>query len=99
MTVTNFVLLPVSLYNNGISYERVCGRARGYQKGDIVAFYGSTFSKTIENDCTSGLSITYGSDPRKHVWTFTVGISENSSTHQRDNCPCTNTQVMLLLLL
>ena len=26
---------------NGISYQRVCGRARGYQKGDTVAFYGS----------------------------------------------------------
>ena len=39
-----FVLLPISL-----SYQRVCGRARGYQKGDTVAFYGSqpAYSRTI----------------------------------------------------
>ena len=53
---------------NGVSYQRVCGRARRYQKGDTVAFYGSSFSKTIENDYVSGLSITYSSNPRKHVW-------------------------------
>ena len=73
---------------NGITYQRVCGRARGYQKGDTVAFYGSSFSKTIENDYVSGLSITYGSDPRKHIWTYAAGISENSD-NQRDNYPCT----------
>ena len=27
---------------NGISYQRVCGRARGYQKEDTVAFMGRT---------------------------------------------------------
>ena len=26
---------------NGISYQRVCGRARGYQKGDTLAFHSS----------------------------------------------------------
>ena len=72
---------------NGVSYQRVCGRARGYQKGDTVAFYGSSFGKTIENDYVSGLSITYSNNPRKHVWTFAVGISENHNT--QDNCPCT----------
>ena len=72
---------------NGVSYQRVCGRARGYQKGDTVAFYGSSFGKTIENDYVSGLSITYSNNPLKHVWTFAVGISENLNT--QDNCPCT----------
>ena len=28
-----------SFSTNGISYQRVCGRARGYQKGDTIAFY------------------------------------------------------------
>ena len=72
---------------NGISYQRVCGRARGYQKGDTVAFYGSSFNKTIENDYVSGLSITYSSNPRKHVWTFAVGISQKEDL-KIDNCPC-----------
>ena len=72
---------------NGISYQRVCGRARGYQKGDTVAFYGSSFSKTIENDYVSGLSITYGQNPREHIWTYAAGIRKNS--YSNDNCPCT----------
>ena len=29
----------VSFSTNGISYQRVCGRARGYQKGDTIGFY------------------------------------------------------------
>ena len=53
---------------NGVSYQRMCGRARGYQKGDTVAFYGSSFGKTIENDYISGSSITYSNNPCKHVW-------------------------------
>ena len=52
-----------SFSTNGISYQRVCGRARGYQKGDTVAFYGahSAYDKTIDQDYVSGLSITYSS--------------------------------------
>ena len=84
---SNQVCSSASFSTNGISYQRVCGRARGYQKGDTVAFYGSSFSKTIENDYVSGLSITYGSNPCKHVWTFAAGLSENRNT--QDNCPCT----------
>ena len=72
---------------NGTSYQRICGRARGYQKGDSVAFYGSSFSKTIENDYVSGLSITYSSNPRKHVRTFAVGISQKEDL-KIDNCLC-----------
>jgi len=34
---------------NGISYQRVCGRARGYQKGHTTAFWGyNIFSPTID---------------------------------------------------
>ena len=84
---SNQVCSSASFSTNEISYQRVCGRARGYQKGDTVAFYGSSFDKTIENDYVSGLSITYGSDPRKHVWTFAAGYSEQ--LNDNDNCPCT----------
>ena len=84
---SNQVCSSANFSTNGISYQRVCGRARGYQKGDTVAFYGSKFSKTIENDYVSGLSITYGHNPRQHIWTYAVGIGER---HFRgDNCPCT----------
>ena len=82
----NQVCSSTSFSTYGTSYQRVCGRARGYQKGDTVAFYGSIFS-TIEDDYVSGLSITYGSSPRKHVWTYAAGISEKDN--RVDNCSCT----------
>ena len=52
---------------NGTSYQRVCWRARGYQKGDTVAFYGTGHRRTIDEDYVSGLSITYDSNPRQHI--------------------------------
>ena len=73
---------------NGISYQRVCGRARGYQKGDTVAFYGahSAYARTIDEDYVSGLSITYSSNPRQHIWTFASGRGERYDNPW--NCPC-----------
>ena len=79
---------------NGISYQRVCGRARGYQKGDTIAFYGthSFYSRTIDEDYVSGLSITYNSNPRQHIWTFASGRGEKHSNEF--NCPCTTTAAL-----
>ena len=73
---------------NGTSYQRVCGRARGYQKGHTVAFYGSQspYNKTIDQSYVSGLSITYSSNPRQHIWTFTSGRGERFNNPW--NCPC-----------
>ena len=75
-----------SFTTNGISYQRVCGRARGYQKGDTLAFYGSPSSITIDENYVSGLSITYNSNPRQHIWTFASGPGER--LHDYFNCPC-----------
>ena len=79
---------------NGISYQRVCGRARGYQKGDTIAFYGAhpVFNKTIDEDYVSGLSITYGSNHRQHIWTFASGRGE--AYDNALNCPCTTTTAL-----
>ena len=73
---------------NGTSYQGVCGRARGYQKGDTLAFWSShpSFSKTIDESYVSGLSITYGSNPRQHIWTFASGRGERYNNPW--NCPC-----------
>ena len=77
-----------SFFTNGISYQKVCGRARGYQKRDTVAFYGSQspYSKTIDESYVSGLSITYSSNPRQHIWTFASGRGERNNNNW--NCPC-----------
>ena len=77
---------------NGISYQRVCGRARGYQKGYTWGFYGSLslYSRTIDQDYVSGLSITSSSSPSQHIWTFASGFSERYKAI--DNCPCSVNQ-------
>ena len=74
---------------NGISYQRVCGRARGYQKGDTIAFWGShpRYNRTIDQNYVDGLSITYSSNPRQHIWTFASGRGERL-TNYIWNCPC-----------
>ena len=83
-----FTCSSANFSTNGISYQRVCGRARGYQKGDTLAFYGQSFitDRTIDQDYVSGLSITYSGNPRQHVWTFASGRGERFDDPL--NCPC-----------
>ena len=81
-----FTCSSASFSTNGISYQRVCGRARGYQKGDTLAFQGG--SGTIDVAYVSGLSITYSSNPRQHIWTFASGRGERY--YSKYSCPCTN---------
>ena len=63
---SQFTCSSANFSTNGISYQRVCGRARGYQKGKTMAFYGSesTYNNKIDQDYVDGLSITYSSNPR-----------------------------------
>ena len=68
---------------NGTSYQRVCGRAKGYQKGYPWGFYGRDGAETIDGVYAAGLSITHG-NPRQHIWTFVAGYSETAN----DACPC-----------
>ena len=80
-----FVCSSANFSTNGISYQRVCGRARGYQKGSTTAFYG--YSRTIDQSYVDGLSITYSSNPRQHIWTFASGRGERLPNYIW-NCPC-----------
>ena len=70
---------------NGMSYQRVCGRATGYQKGRTDAFLSS--QGTIDTHYVDGLSITHGSPLRQHIWTYAVGFT-NSGDFPQHNCPC-----------
>ena len=84
----HFSCSSVNFSTNGTKYQRVCGRARGYQKGRTYAFYGtrSQYARTIDQDYVCGLSITYSSNPRQHIWTFAGGSSETFNSPW--NCPC-----------
>ena len=71
---------------NGINYQKVCGRARGYQKGYASALHGFYYPIPIDRAYVSGLSITYSSNPRRHIWTYAGGRGERYNN--RFNCPC-----------
>ena len=82
-----------SFSTNGTNYQRVCGRARGYQKRDTLGFYGVHYNRLIDQDYVDGLSITYSRNPRQHIWTFANGSGEK--LNQRYSCPCTYTNAYL----
>ncbi|XP_065907266.1 uncharacterized protein [Dysidea avara] len=72
---------------NGTSYQRVCGRARGYQKGNTIGFRGSqNFFQTINDAYADSLGIHYGS-PRQHIWSYVSGLYDNTIENLY-NCPC-----------
>jgi len=76
---------------NGTSYQRVCGRARGFQKGETLAFHGDSFLGVVSIDTVyaDGLLLTYGS-PRQHIWTYTAGAFDNRTdgNYSQYFCPC-----------
>ena len=68
----------------GVSYEHICGQAKGYQKGTPDSF--ASRSPSVDSTYVDGISITIGS-PRKHVWTYAMGISDDYD-YSKWNCPC-----------
>ena len=75
----------------GVSYEHICGEAKGYQKGNMNAFWNDN-GFSVEGAYVDGISITIGS-PRKHVWTYAVGRSDNYDYDRLTiNCPCATHQ-------
>ena len=73
---------------NGTSYQHVCGRARGYQKGATGAF--ASISQSIDTFYVDGLSVTHG-NPRQHIWTYAVGLTDYGRSYACCNCPCAAT--------
>ena len=73
---------------NGVKYTKVCGQARGYQKGIPGAFSGG---RSIANGYVDGLAITMqgpqDTDQHRHVWTYAAGHDDFGNTPSR-NCPC-----------
>ena len=73
----------------GVPFTEVCGQAIGYQRHSTDAFGGfGGLSQDINHPYVDGLSITYGSAPRRHLWTYAAGIAE-SGIRNKANCPCT----------
>ena len=74
----------------GVIYNKVCGQVRGYQYGSPDGFppdLGTGLSNpNIDNIYVDGVSITYGNNPRKHIWTLGVGLFDYSTCIFC--CPC-----------
>ena len=73
----------------GVEYAEVCGKARGYQYGspDTAPYPPGTY-RSIEEAYTDGVSITHGSNPRKHIWTYMGGYTEYPQMTHEHCCPC-----------
>ena len=80
----------VFLSTNGVPYSRVCGKIIGYQYSSPNAFYAHQYDPqiTIEGYYVDGVSLTYGTSPRKHIWTFAAARSEVVTNGHI--CPCIN---------
>ena len=82
-------------HSHDIQYSKVCGRVRAYQYHQTVAFYWYYHGQgtTIDSNYVSGMSITHGESPRKHIWTFAAAADETSSYYSH-RCPCTKTHTI-----
>ena len=76
----------LNLSTNDIPYTQICGRVIGYQKGRTDALHN--IDRGIDSYYLDGVSITRGSAPREHVWSFIVG--QRSNIPSSSNCPCNN---------
>ncbi len=69
----------------GIPYSRVCGKVLAYQYSTPDAFASGD---TIDSIYVDGVSLTHGSNPRQHIWTFVAALDE----FDVNACPCSNSQ-------
>ena len=82
----------------GVPYAEVCGKAIGYAYGspDSSPYPPRTY-KSIEEAYMDGVSITHGSTPRKHIWTYMPGFADGTAqSHKPLICPCAAEGVPLL---
>ena len=87
---------PVIFHTNTITYSKVCGKIKAYQKGSTNAFYPSISNPSINSNYVDGISLTYG-DPKKHIWTFAAALGE-VGTFPPVNCPCINVNQTKLIV-
>ena len=74
----------LNIITSGASYQKVCGRFRGYQYRTPDGFRPAAAS--IETNYVDGISVTYGKPgSRNHVYTYNVGHEETSNG---GSCPC-----------
>ena len=81
----------------GTEYSRVCGEINAYQVGtpDAFGLHGRGSNITIDSNYVDGVSLTHGSNPRRHIWTFVAAHDDWSSTIFLDSvCQCVKQGIM-----
>ena len=78
-------------HTHGIANANVCGKVIGYQDRSPDAFlpFNQNRGLTIDDGYVEGVSLTYGANPRKHIWTFAAALDESPNLFQY-KCPCSN---------
>ena len=64
----------VSYSNLGIPYSCIYGKVNARRSGSLDGFQ-RYFNPTLEENYVDGVSLTHGSNPRNHIWTFVAGGS------------------------
>ena len=88
---------PIYYPTYNILYSEVCGKVIGYQNGMVRAFGGHLHNPragvSIDGNYVSGVSLTHGQHPKKHIWTFAAALTDVNITPaiQDSICPCTST--------
>ena len=88
MNINSIGCSSTMLSVQGIEYSQVCGKIIGYQDKTPDAFSGGT----IDSSYVDGISLTHGTQPRKHIWTFAGALHEHYS-HLTGICPCINASI------
>lgn len=76
----------ISYTTDGYHYNKVCGRALGYRYGYTNAFHAPPVN-SVDEIYVEGLSITHGTNPRHHIWTFASGNCGDAN-YCLGSCPC-----------
>ena len=83
----------VTFTTHGVKYGKVCGKVIGVQYYSPDAFnpFYAHQQYTIDDQYVDGVSLTHGSNPRKHIWTFAAAPDEiHAHQYSIYSCPCTS---------
>ena len=78
----------VTYHTYGIPYQRVCGRVLAYQVGSPNGFFAYHLdgSLSLSEAYVDGVSLSWGSSPKNHIWTF-AAVANTSIRDVSFNCP------------
>ena len=77
----------ISFNTHGVTFARVCGKVQAYQYSTTDAFNRHSQTPDINSNYVDGVSLTYGTNPRRHIWTFAASLDENAM-EPRSGCQC-----------